>query len=509
MKNAFSVVIIFFLFQSTLSAQPKDAVYYSDLITIQQLKKHLYTLASADMEGRAAGTAGAQKAAKYIFEQFSDAGLSVLPRYQQQFSVVKDTVVPEKLHVGSKLFKLGIDFLITTGSREKNEFAAREIIFAGYGISTTAYDDYTGLDVKNKVVVVFPDEPKQGDTFLISGNKNLSEWGLNLSSKIKIAMEKGAVALFVVNPSEDVFMTSKAAQPGEDIALSPPLTIVNITRAMFSQIFDEKIAGEILMKKDLSAIFPPADLTERAKTYLEYGSLKLPAPAFNVVGMIPGSVYPDEYVFITAHYDHLGIVDGKIYYGADDNGSGTSAMLTIAKVFKDAAEDGAPPKRSIVFIAFSAEETGLIGSDYYIRNPIFPLEKVSVDLNIDMIGRVQQARRGDSKRNYLYVIGNNRLSSDLDKAIALVKGKTPVIEDYKYNSPRDPEKLFYRSDHYNFAKKGVPVLFFTNGVHRDYHTLGDTVDKIEFDVLENRTKYIFLIAWEIANRNDMLRRDRD
>jgi hypothetical protein len=505
MKNIFRLLSILFLFQSPAFAQQKDALYYSDSITIQQLKRHLYTLASADMEGRGAGTRGAQKAVNYITQQFAETGLSVLPEYQQQFEIYKDTMVPIKLHVGAKKFILGTDYLITSGSQEENQFAAREIVFAGYGISTPLYDDYTGLDVRDKVVVIFPDEPKQGDNYLISGNPNLSEWGLNLSAKIKTAKEKGALALLVVNPSEDVFMTSKAAQPAE--SLSPAIPVVNITRAMFSQIFDEKISREILSKKDSAELFPHADLRERANTYVEYGPIKVPAPAFNIIGMIPGSAYPNEYVFITAHYDHIGITNGQINYGADDNGSGISTMLTIAKAFKQAADDGAPPKRSIVFIAFSGEELGLLGSAFYTQNPIFPLDNISADLNIDMIGRVQRGKGGQKDRNYLYVIGNNRLSTDLNKVIASVKGKTTVKEDYKYNNPNDPEMLFYRSDHYNFAEKGVPVLFFTNGVHEDYHLPGDTADKIEFDVLKNRSKYIFLIAWEIANYRRMLKRN--
>ena len=508
MKNVFSIVILLFFFQTAISAQQKDALYYSEYISVPQLKEHLDTLASAAMEGRETGTNGAQRAASYISEQFCKAGLSVNPEYQQRFEISKDTLVPLKINVGNKEFLLGIDYLITTGSRKENEFNTHEIVFAGYGISTSIYDDYADLDVKNKVVVIFPGEPRKEGNYLISGNENLSYWGKDLSAKILNAGKRGAVALLVINPSEDVFLTSKDAQPGENINQWSTIPVVNITRAMFSGIFNEKLVKEILRKKDSTEVFPNVDVSEKANISLKYGYIKLPSSAANVIGMIKGSMYPDEYVFITGHYDHKGIIDGQIYYGADDNASGISGILAIAEAFNEAAKNGAPPERSIVFIAFDGEELGLLGSDFYTKNPFFPLEKISAVLNIDMIGRVQQGKGGRRNRNYLYVIGNDRLSSDLDKVLKLVKGKTPVEEDYKYNNPNDPERLFERSDHYNFAQKGVPVLFFTGGLHADYHTPGDTADKIEFDVLENRTKYIFLVAWEIANRKEMMRRNK-
>ena len=196
-----------------------------------------------------------------------------------------------------------------------------------------------------------------------------------------------------------------------------------------------------------------------------------------------------------------------IYYGADDDGSGTVSVMEMAAAFAKAKQDGYGPARTIVFMTVSGEEKGLWGSKYYSDHPVFPLEKTSADLNTDMIGRIDPSRRGDST-NYVYVIGNDKLSTELNPVIHSVNDQYSKLElDFKYNAPDDPERIYYRSDHYNFARKGVPIIFFFDGIHKDYHKPTDTVDKINFDLMEKRARLIFLTAWEIANRPGMLKRD--
>ncbi|EDP70524.1 possible aminopeptidase [Flavobacteriales bacterium ALC-1] len=223
----------------------------------------------------------------------------------------------------------------------------------------------------------------------------------------------------------------------------------------------------------------------------------------NIIAYIEGSEFPDEYVFISAHSDHEGIIDGEIYNGADDNGSGTAAVLEMAEAFSIAVEDGYRPKRSIVFLHVTAEEVGLHGSRYYSNNPIFPIENTVSNLNIDMIGRVDPRHEDDE--NYIYLIGSDRISTELHFIAQKANSAfTHLNLDYKYNDENDSNRYYYRSDHYNFAVKGVPVIFFFNGEHEDYTKPTDTADKINYSLLTKRAKLIFATAWYIANSNERL-----
>ena len=222
----------------------------------------------------------------------------------------------------------------------------------------------------------------------------------------------------------------------------------------------------------------------------------------NVVAYIKGSEKPDEILVISAHLDHIGISnEGQINNGADDDGSGTVAILEIAEAFKAAVNDGHRPKRSILFLHVTGEELGLYGSKYYTDvNPIFPLENTIADLNIDMIGRIDPKHKNDS--NYIYLIGSDKLSTELHNISEAVNKEYINLKfDYTFNDENDPNRFYYRSDHYNFAKNNIPVIFYFNGTHADYHKPTDTPDKIEYDLLEKRARLIFYTAWELANRD--------
>uniref|UniRef100_UPI00260BC235 M28 family peptidase n=1 Tax=uncultured Winogradskyella sp. TaxID=395353 RepID=UPI00260BC235 len=225
----------------------------------------------------------------------------------------------------------------------------------------------------------------------------------------------------------------------------------------------------------------------------------------NVVAFIKGSEKPDEIVVISAHLDHEGVNNGEVYNGADDDGSGTIALLEIAEAFKIAQKSGSGPKRSLLFLHVTGEEKGLLGSQYYTDvDPIFPLKNTVADLNIDMIGRTDPKRK-EGNRNYVYLIGSDKLSTDLHNLSEEVNAKYCNIElDYTYNDENDPNRYYYRSDHYNFAKHNIPVIFYFNGTHDDYHRPTDTADKIEYDLLENRTRLVFYTAWEVANRDSRI-----
>jgi hypothetical protein len=235
----------------------------------------------------------------------------------------------------------------------------------------------------------------------------------------------------------------------------------------------------------------------------------------NVIAIIEGTEKPEEYLILTAHLDHVGYgrtgsrlrksyigeVKDRIHNGADDDGSGTVAMLEIAQAFKQASKKGKGPKRSIIFLHVTGEEKGLLGSAYYSDNPIYPLSKTVANLNLDMIGRIDPTRKGD-KREYIYIIGSDHDSQDLHEISEQTNLQTVNLDlDYRYNAKDDPQRFYYRSDHYNFAKKGIPIIFYFSGTHEDYHLPSDTPDKINYDLLELRSKLIFYTAWNIANRD--------
>ncbi|MGJ8667070.1 MAG: M28 family metallopeptidase [Patiriisocius sp.] len=228
----------------------------------------------------------------------------------------------------------------------------------------------------------------------------------------------------------------------------------------------------------------------------------------NVVAFIEGSEFPDEIIILSAHLDHVGMDDeGNVFNGADDDGSGTVAMLEMAEAFQKAVKDGKGPKRSILFLHVTGEEIGLYGSQYYTENPIFPLENTVCDLNTDMIGRIDPDKIDNP--NYVYLIGSDKLSQELHNVSEEVAKKYSDLElDYTYNDEKDPNRFYYRSDHYNFAKNNVPIIFYFNGVHSDYHKISDTPDKIEYDLMAKRTQLIFHTAWELANREGRITADK-
>jgi len=227
----------------------------------------------------------------------------------------------------------------------------------------------------------------------------------------------------------------------------------------------------------------------------------------NVAAIIEGSEFPEEYIVISAHLDHVGKRGEDIYNGADDDGSGSVALLELAQAFKLAKTEGNGPKRSIIFLHVTGEEKGLLGSEFYAMDPLYPLEKTIANLNVDMIGRTDPNRGYDNDR-YIYLIGSDRLSLKLHETSEKVNSKTVDLQlDYTFNELDDPNNFYERSDHFNFAKNNIPVIFYFSGTHEDYHGIGDTPDKIRYDLLTERTKLIFYTAWEIANMDEKIEVD--
>jgi hypothetical protein len=483
-----------------LAQKTDEAAKYAALITPQALKEKLTILASADMEGRETASPGQKKAAAWIEAQFKSFGLKPGngDSYQQLYPVYQDQLTAKKLMVNGKTFEWDKDysFGITNADWKYNEFA-----FAGYGVYDSAknINDFAALDLKGKVVVIL-------ETPMAPGQNMRAGFAL-LQARQRYLVSKGAVGMLTVadfskrNPTNTKGGMRLAPPAGNNPAVAPFFT-ATISNAVASALFGRTNVIPLADLKDVNKGSYYAELAvhaERTNVQLE---------SSNVIGILPGTSKKEEFVFLTGHYDHLGKNGNVIYYGADDDGSGSVGVIQMAEAFAAAAKGGNKPKRTMIFMTVSGEEKGLLGSEYYSEHPTVDMAKASADLNTDMIGRGDSSRKGDTL-NYIYVIGHDKLSSDLAPINEAVnKQYTNIALDYKYDDPKDVNRIYYRSDHYNFAKKGVPILFFYDGMlGADYHRPTDTVDKIQFDIMAKRAQLVFHTGWIIANRDEMLKRD--
>ena len=516
---------IFFLVLITVNiaafAQVDNAAKYADKITKDFLKTQLTKIASDEFEGRETGTEGQRKAAAYIESQFEIFGLKKalgMKQYQQLYPLTQDSLIKSELTLNKVAAIAGTDFLIPLGSNDSKNFKAKKIIFVGYGIDDEAFNDYANLDVKGKVVILFLGEPKKDGKYFINETGKASKWTFpGISEKLALAKNKGAAGVFIVNPASDVFSrrmieSNKQSSINFESLPEPKGNVLNfamISHAYAKTFFPVNFDSALTTAKAKN-IFENKNTDAKIQVGYKFKKATYIINASNVIGIIEGTDKKDEYVFLTGHYDHLGKHDCKIYYGADDDGSGTVGVMAMANAFAQAAKDGVRPRRTIVFMTVSGEEKGLWGSEYYSDHPIYPLEKTTVDLNTDMVGRVDTERKKGDTLNYVYVVGHDKISSEMPLINEAVNKKyTNLTLDYKFDDPNDKQQIYFRSDHYNFARKGVPVLFFYDGMLlSDYHKPTDTVDKIYFDLYLQRVKMIFHTAWEIANRDNMLNRDK-
>ncbi len=511
-KIPFSVLFLFLVYHS--QGQDSLALKYSNYIQPEIIRSHLSVLASDSLEGRETSKTGMKKAADYVSGQF--AAMGILPcnkgSYFQEVPLVGKNAANVKLAVSGKELKFKEDFY-STDTPFNIDYSSNEVIFLGYGIedSLSGWNDYKNRDVSGKTIMILDGEPvdKKGWS-LISKTKEGSKWKENRNLKAKLAKEKNATVILFINSDFDStferyskYITTDKFQLLSDTSQSKS-TVVSLSRKAADEIlkdsrytlekYEHKISGK---QKPLQIIInkPITIQNNSEKTFCR-----------NVLGYIEGTTMKDEVVIITAHLDHLGKKDGEIYHGADDDGSGSSSILNIASAFEQAKKEGHGPARSILIMTFTGEEKGLLGSEYYTSNPVFPLESTVVDLNIDMIGRVDTITRAD--KYYTYIIGSNKLSTQLHTLNEAANKFCCNLElDYRYNDPGDRLKLYYRSDHYNFAKHNIPVIFYFTGIHEDYHKPSDTINKIDFDKTARIARLVFNTAWEIANRKERIQVD--
>ena len=492
------------------------SVILSSEIKAEDIKAHLEVLASDKFEGRETGQKGNKMAASYIADHFESIGLPAIGDNNTMFQDVAFTTVKwdeTTMYINGVKHKHLWDYLAFPSMNQDIPFiGATEIVFAGYGIQTENYNDYKKIDVRDKVVMVYAGEPvNQDSTSWVTGTKEMSEWSSNVKLKTNLAKSKGAKLLVIIeNDMKKMLMENRRFLVGSRVLLG---NHTNADESLVNHIYISPQTASVIWGDQQNKAIKSRDKIKNSgkSSPFSFGrnfAIKMDKSATviegeNVMGYIEGTDKKDELVVISAHYDHLGMRGNDIYNGADDNGSGTSTVLEIARTFKTAKELGVGPRRSVLCLLVTGEEKGLLGSNYYSENPVFPLESTVANINVDMIGRVDKEHADNP--NYIYVIGSDRLSSDLHHINEDVNQKYAQLElNYTYNSESDPNQFYFRSDHYNFAKKGIPAIFYFSGVHKDYHRTTDTVDKIMFNKVEKVARLIFHTAWELANREERI-----
>ena len=505
MKLKFLLSTILILTSVFCFGQNEPLISASNSITISDLKNMLYKYSSDEFGGRGTPSKGQDLAINFLTDHYKKIGVKPLQKntYLQPVKLQFDFKPKVSFSINGNQFKYYDDF-ISYNNGPKVNYEEEEIIFVGFGIDDPKYSDYINVDVKGKVVVAFNGEPKNNDgSFIINGNKK-SVWSNNreeLRNKKAAAKKNGAKSLILLNDylynryRYDYEFSDKGRGEKrmslEDNSKNGPHIF------LFPTKFKDFFSGKDLRLK--------LDFEPNYETFI----------ANNVAAFIEGSEYPDEYIVLTAHLDHVGTQNGEIYNGADDDGSGTVGILEIAEAFAIAEKQGYKPKRSIIFLHVTAEERGLLGSEYYVDfNPLVPLEETMVCLNIDMIGRTDP-NRGVRNVNYIYIIGSDILSNDLHETNEFANEKYANLElDYRYNDPTYPvfesgrtieNQYYYRSDHYHFVKNNIPSIFFFSGTHVDYHQPTDTAEKILYDLYKKRVKLIFHTTWELANRDERIK----
>lgn len=489
---------------------------YSALITEESAKKHLTILTSPEYAGRGTGQEGGKKAAEYVANEYAKAGLTkpVNGSFFQPLDLEKTSYSVDFLTIAGKNFTYGKDFYVQGDNTPKN-FQDDQIVFLGYGIQDAKYNDVKNMDVAGKIVLLINEgEPKnnQGNS-LITGDTSDSEWTSSRFKRLQELYKMGPKMILAASSQVPEVIKNYGPRmlQGSFALKNPnkPAAAENNTAPIL--YINPEIADAILatngtsieqVKKLISETSEPNSFSIATTLQAKMGSVTEDLHDPNIIGIMEGSDLKDEYVVIGGHYDHDGILpDGTYFPGADDNGSGTVTVIELAKAFAEAKKQGKGPRRNIIFMGFAAEEKGLLGSKFYVNNPIIPLEKTVACINIDMIGRIDD-KHLNGNHNYIHVIGTNKLSSDLNPIVEKANNDFVKMElDTMYNDPKDPMRLYYRSDHYNFAKEGIPSVFFFSGLHPHYHTPEDTVDKIDFPILTRRAKLAFHVAWDLVNRD--------
>lgn len=492
-----------------------------DTISAAQLREYLSFIASDEMEGRDTPSRGLDTTAKFIamnltrwgFKPAGDNGT-----FFQRIALRRDQVdgARSTAEINGQKFNFGDDFLPNTVAAT----LTGPLVYVGRGwiVQSKNMDDYKGIDVKDKIMVVFGQGLPPG----LTQAEMRANQGQALANPTLYARQHGAKGILVI-PDGTVIQNweqqrQRALLPARAFVekfqaqtTNAPVPTITMSLRMANALFEgEKFDGTTLITRAQSSEPVPAFDLNSNKTVNITVAVKPDHPTTqNVVAVWEGgdAVLKNEYVAVGAHYDHVGIcapgTADPICNGADDDGSGTTALLGMAEAISHAK---LRPKRSVLFVWHCGEEKGLWGSRYFTDYPTVPLDHIVTQLNIDMIGRSKKdgdtnPRNKDlSGPNQIYVIGSTMMSTDLGKLSETVnKSFLNLQYDLRYDDPADPNRFFSRSDHYNYARKGIPIIFFFDGVHEDYHRPGDEPQKIDYEKMEKVARTVYMTLWEVAN----------
>ena len=507
-----------------------------DTISASQMKDYLTFIASDEMEGRDTPSRGLDTTAKFLAMNLSRWGFKPAGdngTFLQRIDLLRNRTDGGKTKVefNDKALSLGTDYVPVSGTG----IVSGQLVFAGNGwlLKSKEFDAYKGIDPAGKIAVIMatPNAMARG-----TARSDLTgKAGEDYITPVEYARSKGVAGLIYVTDSQFLanrqrFMTrgstvvarfQNPTTPTAPAPAAPPIPSIAVSLEMAKALFaGEKDAEAVFADSSGTKLPAPFLMNEQKKVTFNLASSSETIPTQNVVAIWEGSdpVLKSEYVAIGAHYDHVGsgcgpvTPDDTICNGADDDGSGTTGMLAMAEGL---AKAPTRPKRSILFVWHCGEEKGLWGSRYFTEYPTVPIKQIVAQLNMDMIGRSKV--EGDTKAsnkelsgpNTIYVIGSTMMSTELGEIVNSVnKSYLNLTYDTRYDDPKDPNRFFYRSDHINYARKGIPIIFFFDGVHEDYHRKSDTADKIDYQKMAKITRTVYMTAWEIANRAARLKVDK-
>ena len=528
--------------------KPANPLEFASVIDSAYMAKHLTYIASDELKGRDTGSEGQQMAADYIIKEYKRLGvtpgmpdssyLQPVEFKSSQLNSVTYTIKeilppPPAVKKGQKAPEMKEPMTYTTVLSATTEFDINPtrpgtasfnggVVFAGIGVSDSARGvmPFEGVDITGKWVLGFVDFPKpmDGDTVLNPAINNQTRF-------LEIIMERGAKGMLLISPSDAHYnrfmgMTkSSIGKPGrlelaylaKDDDEGPEYSYNYVRPSVGQMLLGLKDSTELANKyneivsnlKEFKAM--PLAFEIDVKVDME----PVKASSANIVGVIEGSdpMLKNEYVVISAHYDHVGVGSpdksgDTIYNGADDDGSGTVGILSVAEALSNAKKAGVGPKRSVIILHVTGEEKGLLGSRFYSDHTSVPVKDIIANINVDMIGRLDNDYVKTNDGNYVYIIGGSIISSAMDSLLQKANNETTKIKlDMKYNDLNDPNQFYRRSDHWNFGRLGIPFSFFFNGVHPDYHRPSDEVDKIDFNSMAKRSQLVYAYTLELANMN--------
>jgi len=517
---------LLFGFSEGVNAQPERA-NLGQAINQDSLRSYVNVLTSPKMAGRETGSPGCADAAQFLAKRLNQYGaVPLFPKgsYMQKFKLRVDRIDTVTFTVGNQSFRYLSDFY-TTNNFNGDTIKDNSLVFAGYGIEHEDYSDLSGNSITGRIAMVMDGEPTdaQGRSWITRAD-SLTPASKSWQVKYQSLSRQNPLAILLISSTleKDIeriaprlkqpsFKLDDGNDKGVYFDLAPTPPVFRISVAMANKLIALGKAQNRTKYPTLEALQArirqtglPESFTFKANTRIIVKRTGRKTTSENVAGYVPGRTFPGQFVIVSAHYDHLGARDSVYYPGADDNASGTAAILEMARIAAEAKREGFGPQRSLLFVFFSGEEKGLLGSKYFVEKDLaMELDSIVAVQNVDMIGRhdnkhmesetslANQLQPRLPDKDYLYLLGTNRLTTALRAAAEAANNYGAGLSlDYSFND-KDPENLFFRSDHVHFARHYIPCTFYFSGLHADYHKPTDTADRLDYPLMRRRAMLIY------------------